>query len=380
MNPAEKPSSETRLAHILQDEESLDSLCKLRGRRAQAMVDYLYCLLVEPQDKATSHIQAFSPLYKLCISSYKIPRYVIMSSSLKLQINSFVGYRWGYKLNRAGMTDLEGGTLIYPLSGEGLYGVKPNHEDMAALRLLIFDLASGLTYLHKQGRVHGSLKQGSITVNNHGRACIRGFELSYVKLDKKLESENAPEIMRQAHALHHIFRGTSWIAPELCREPGEWHGLEGDMWAFGILSFNILRLENKVGFQKYVNLEQKAASQMATGASPLTSEFLSHFDNQDQAILKLVDRCWHHDSDKQITAGEFLHGLRSAEIFREESGDEAKADKEEWQFWARQREGGENLMANVDLERIGHILDTLSQSVEAGEDLTADWNQLWEWE
>ncbi|KAJ3567109.1 hypothetical protein NP233_g6581 [Leucocoprinus birnbaumii] len=398
-----------QLGDILQDPVSMKNLSKLKGTRAQTMIDYLYCLLADPLDKRTPRIQVFRLLYELCISSHQIPRFTGMLSSLELQFTSFDYYKSGYGLYTgklaernvwcisrswnevlepllqeilisqqlyhpnisyvAGMTDLDGGALIYPLSGEGLYDVSNLLDrDVLALRLPIFDLASGLTYLHNQGIVHGSLQKESISVNIHGRACIRGFDLAYFKSDKVAESKHVPEIMKQARESHYIFSDKPWVAPELRHEPEEWHGTAGDMWAFGILCFNIMRLENKADPITYSALVQTAASQIAEGVSPLTSEFLSHFDTRDQAILKLVDRCWHQDSDRRINAGEFLHGLRLAGISRKDQSEDEKTYKEERQFWARQREGGDNPMADVDLEDIGHIFDTLSQSIEPGED------------
>ncbi|KIK91573.1 hypothetical protein PAXRUDRAFT_624615 [Paxillus rubicundulus Ve08.2h10] len=82
--------------------------------------------------------------------------------------------------------------------------------DLSGRQGLLFDIASGLHYLHGKGVVHGDLHIHNILVDENGRACLTDFGLSVVLQDLpgtsylKLSICEAlryadPELIRQVH-------------------------------------------------------------------------------------------------------------------------------------------------------------------------------------
>ncbi|KIJ08346.1 hypothetical protein PAXINDRAFT_172969 [Paxillus involutus ATCC 200175] len=87
------------------------------------------------------------------------------------------------------------------------------HEtmDLSGRQGLLFDITSGLRYLHSQDVVHGDLHSGNVLIDDNGRACLTDFGLSLIIRDfvgtSYLKSSVCgsvryadPELVRQVHA------------------------------------------------------------------------------------------------------------------------------------------------------------------------------------
>ncbi|KAJ7084501.1 kinase-like domain-containing protein [Mycena crocata] len=97
---------------------------------------------------------------------------------------------------------------------------------------LIFDVASGLEYLHGEHVVHGDLKGTNILVTPSGRACIADFGLSTIT--------GSMVACFSASTTTSVQRGTArWQAPELLRGDSV-NNFGSDMYAFASVCYEIL--------------------------------------------------------------------------------------------------------------------------------------------
>ncbi|KIJ19006.1 hypothetical protein PAXINDRAFT_166907 [Paxillus involutus ATCC 200175] len=91
------------------------------------------------------------------------------------------------------------------------YLSKHQTMDPSGRQGLLFDITSGLRYLHSQDVVHGDLHSGNVLIDDNGRACLTDFGLSLIIREfvgtSYLKSSVCgsvryadPELVRQVHA------------------------------------------------------------------------------------------------------------------------------------------------------------------------------------
>ncbi|KAI5019674.1 hypothetical protein ZWY2020_044562 [Hordeum vulgare] len=96
--------------------------------------------------------------------------------------------------------------------------VASNGARRSSVRGYALDVASGLTYLHAAGMVHGDVKSRNVVIGADGRAKLADFGCS-----------------RKAAADVPIIGGTpAFMAPEVAR--GEEQGPAADVWALGCMA------------------------------------------------------------------------------------------------------------------------------------------------
>ncbi|KAF9448630.1 kinase-like protein, partial [Macrolepiota fuliginosa MF-IS2] len=104
-----------------------------------------------------------------------------------------------------------------------------NHSSIPR-RLLTYDVAHGLEYLHNKNIIHSNLKGANILVNSMGRDCIADFGLSLIQADKMFSSKVTTTA---------TFRCTyHWAAPELFEDDPQLTK-ESDVWAMGCVFYEI---------------------------------------------------------------------------------------------------------------------------------------------
>jgi len=99
---------------------------------------------------------------------------------------------------------------------------------------LVFDLLSGLNYLHNSElKCHGNLKSSNCLISSRWVLKITDFGLHNFRL--KASSAPFRENMRHAH-----YRNQLWKAPELLRNPTMFGNPKTDIYAFGIILHEII--------------------------------------------------------------------------------------------------------------------------------------------
>ncbi|KIJ09638.1 hypothetical protein PAXINDRAFT_172422 [Paxillus involutus ATCC 200175] len=163
-----------------------------------------------------------------------------------------------------------------------------NHEamDLSGRQGLLFDIASGLRYLHSRGVVHGDLHGGNVLVDEKGRACLTDFGLSEIIQDfpgtSYLKSGACtalryadPELVRQVHADARVVYSTK----------------PSDVYSFGGLTLYVLS-----GKQPYEGIREFVlCTIILSGDRPLLPVDDGGISPQHES---LIQRCW---SPKETT-------------------------------------------------------------------------------
>ncbi|KAL0060011.1 Rho guanine nucleotide exchange factor [Marasmius tenuissimus] len=151
---------------------------------------------------------------------------------------------------------------------------------------LVFDVASGLSYLHIMNIVHADLKGVNILMTPSERACITDFGLSRISdthaLGFSLSSSYAKEAAR-------------WLSPELHTENAV-ATKASDIYAFACVCYEILT--GHPPFYGYKN-DLALSLQVLAGARPSRPDTLA--DSRD-AIWNMMDACWQADPSARPSA------------------------------------------------------------------------------
>ncbi|KAK1231739.1 hypothetical protein PQX77_005148, partial [Marasmius sp. AFHP31] len=156
--------------------------------------------------------------------------------------------------------------------------------------MLVYDVASGLAYLHKKKIVHGDLKGLNILITDSLRACIADFGLSHVADSQGLRittSTTRPV-------------GTArWLAPELLLGSGG-PSKESDVYAYACVCYEIF-----TGLQPFPELanEMAVAFNVAQGKRPSRPEGISELSDSMWALITL---CWDATPSSRPTASHVL--------------------------------------------------------------------------
>ncbi|KIJ09640.1 hypothetical protein PAXINDRAFT_119873 [Paxillus involutus ATCC 200175] len=179
-----------------------------------------------------------------------------------------------------------------------------NHEamDLSGRQGLLFDIASGLRYLHSEGVVHGDLHIHNVLVDEDGGACLTDFGLSVVLQDLpgtsylKLSICEAlryadPELVRQVHVDSELVYPT----------------MHNDIYSFGGLMLYVLS-----GKQPYEGIRQLLICTTILSGDrpplPVNDERLS-----PQYEL-LIQRCWSPEKSTRPSAEDIMSSLQVMSI------------------------------------------------------------------
>ncbi|KAF8839499.1 kinase-like protein [Paxillus ammoniavirescens] len=167
---------------------------------------------------------------------------------------------------------------------------------------LLFDIASGLIYLHDQGVVHGDLHGGNILVDENGRACLTDFGLSEITQDfpgtSYLKSGVCaalryadPDLVRQVHADGKVVYPTK----------------RSDAYSFGGLTLYVLS-----GKQPYEGIKEFVlCTIILNGDRPLLPVNDERISPQHESLIK---RCWSPEESTRPSVKEIMASLQVTSV------------------------------------------------------------------
>ncbi|KAF9441109.1 kinase-like protein [Macrolepiota fuliginosa MF-IS2] len=159
----------------------------------------------------------------------------------------------------------------------------------------IYDIASGMKYLHSEGMVHGDIKGANVLVNDSGRACITDFGLASIQVDQTLSySRGATTVSGCSYR---------WAAPELL-EDGAHMTKKSDVWAFGCVCYEIYA--EMVPFYE-CTLDTQIMRKLMIGILPIGSVQPSQIDN---SMWELMVHCCTSDPTGRPEFWEILEGMK----------------------------------------------------------------------
>ncbi|THU88187.1 kinase-like protein [Dendrothele bispora CBS 962.96] len=149
---------------------------------------------------------------------------------------------------------------------------------------LAFDIACGLSYLHKEKVVHGDLKGDNILITNLGRAAIADFGLAR----KVFESDTLR--FTSLSTSHHGGGSMRWLAPE-CLLEDKVHTYQSDIYAFGCVCYEVFT--GLVPFHEFK--EVAVINHLSKGHRPSRPANSRLNDN----MWAIMQECWRQEPDSR---------------------------------------------------------------------------------
>ncbi|KAL0568617.1 hypothetical protein V5O48_013367 [Marasmius crinis-equi] len=161
-------------------------------------------------------------------------------------------------------------------------------------QILMYDIASGLEYLHDEDIIHGDLKELNILVRKDCRACICDFGSSRLAFTLGLGHTTS------------LSGGTfGYIAPEilLSKDPSSGSSKKGDVYAYGALCFGILR--------RLYDLDSHLAAENPPPPRP------ESLPADKDHIWILVHKCWQQKPSARPTAADIVLAIvpKNVQVF-----------------------------------------------------------------
>ncbi|KAI5119647.1 hypothetical protein M0805_009008 [Coniferiporia weirii] len=167
--------------------------------------------------------------------------------------------------------------------------------DGAIQRRMVFEIAKGMAYLHRQGVMHGDLKGTNVLIDDNKHCVITDFGQSEMKSEAYRISGNHPP------------RGTlRWQAPEII--DGDSSGVltyQVDVYAYAIVCVEIFAdgalpwaMVDDNSYRHLVIEENKRP--------PITST------NASNGILSVIESCWSHNPAARPTFQKVVRELKKA--------------------------------------------------------------------
>ncbi|GLB37955.1 putative protein tyrosine kinase [Lyophyllum shimeji] len=174
--------------------------------------------------------------------------------------------------------------------------------------LLIFDVAKGLQYLHRNGIIHGDLKGANILIKESGRACIADFGISSIS-DREILSWTTHSAAASKGG------SVRWQAPELFDPEGDediHNTVASDIYAWSCVAYEIF-----TGLVPFAHLVRDATVMFKVSAGerpirpPESSPTWSAWGLKEH-IWTLMQDCWKTRAEDRPTIDSivmFLEGI-----------------------------------------------------------------------
>lgn len=171
-------------------------------------------------------------------------------------------------------------------------------------RAIALDIASGLAYLHSEGKVHRDMKSLNVLIDQDGTAVLADFGFA-----KSVETSKGFSLLFFSFVLIFLQKvslqvatfqmGTiHWMSPEMIRD--ELYSFSSDMYAFGIIVWEILSCRIPyANFAKRRLLEDAVLSGERPPVDP----------SWPAEARELMQRTWCNDPNARLKAGEVVKML-----------------------------------------------------------------------
>ncbi|KAG1719388.1 kinase-like domain-containing protein [Suillus lakei] len=203
--------------------------------------------------------------------------------------------------------------LISPWMEEGSLDNYLKHKFLVLTdvqkRELIRQVATGVSYLHRKGIVHGDLTATNVLVDSRGCVRLADFGQSIILVE-------APNpIMAQSNPAFSYHTGAArWVAPELL-EPPEDQPIQCATKSTDIYALGGIMLQVSYGKQPYWWL--KTAIQVVSAKLKRLEPINSSIEIQPDH-LNLMRRCWSMESEVRPSVEEVMNYIQEA-LFSETS-------------------------------------------------------------
>ncbi|KAG8916193.1 hypothetical protein FRC01_003307 [Tulasnella sp. 417] len=188
--------------------------------------------------------------------------------------------------------------------------VKMGARDENGIRIL--EVAYGLSYLHTQDIIHGSVKPSNILVQDDGRAIISDFSLTKLQVEEGKNSQTNPEIS--------VFR---YQAPEVILDNPISQASDVYSWAMTALEIitgcasarihppktSLFTESSDPPYHSYSSPGILIALVITKNQNPIKSDYESPVLDKHPEIWELFVRCWNRNPTDRPTAKEIVEEL-----------------------------------------------------------------------
>ncbi|KAI9203621.1 uncharacterized protein BJ171DRAFT_137570 [Polychytrium aggregatum] len=154
---------------------------------------------------------------------------------------------------------------------------------------LMYEVASGMTFLHSKDVTHGDLKPSNVLLDSDFKAVIADFDASGYKRATKLADGTA------------IFgapmSGTpAFIAPEIIKQNVPNHNVKpSDVYAYAMLLYLVLKDCDPL----WPSSDNEPISSFEVLQRAVTNDRPTRFDGIPENIWALIERCWHQQPEQR---------------------------------------------------------------------------------
>ncbi|KAG9103008.1 hypothetical protein FRC06_000503 [Ceratobasidium sp. 370] len=171
---------------------------------------------------------------------------------------------------------------------------------------MLLQLTAGIAYMHSNDIVHADLKPDNVLVGPQGQIKISDFGLSRI-------IKNIDPTSNKAH-----YGAEAYMAPELCNDELATKTLFSDIWAFGIVAFQLLEHDVSVEPYSYVcpkgagyNSMLKRMTAKAGGEPPYENEQQSN--ELSKHLMSVISPCWALEPTSRPKMGNILTALHESD-------------------------------------------------------------------
>ncbi|KIO26931.1 hypothetical protein M407DRAFT_23868 [Tulasnella calospora MUT 4182] len=145
---------------------------------------------------------------------------------------------------------------------------------------LVYEIAQGLSYLHDQGIIHGSLKPSNILVQDDGRACLSDFSLAKPAAPDAKNTQVNPQV--------NAFR---YQAPEVILD--ECISKASDVYSWAMTALEIITGDQP--FYTWKSPGQLIAQVIMKNQIPARADYKSPVLDKHPEIWEMFMRCWRRE-------------------------------------------------------------------------------------
>jgi len=151
----------------------------------------------------------------------------------------------------------------------------------SARKDILWQVISGLHYLHDHGVIHGSLSGSNIFIDDLGRACVADFGMAALLM----------EFSSETYFSSSIGGAVRWMGPELFQLPDKssnsagFPSTQGDIYSFGCIMLQVL--SGKIPYH-YFHRDTQVFFAISTGVKPVRPDDACINDAQ----WSIIQRCW----------------------------------------------------------------------------------------